>query len=35
MTDDEVRDEVRKWLAANWNPDIDRASWARQSASGE
>ena len=28
MTDDEVRDEVREWLAANWNPDIDRARWA-------
>jgi alkylation response protein AidB-like acyl-CoA dehydrogenase len=28
VNDDELRDEVRKWLAANWNPDIDRASWA-------
>ena len=28
MTDDELRDEVRNWLSANWNPDIDRASWA-------
>src|ERR1700743_3344459 len=27
MTDDELRDEVRNWLSANWNPDIDRASW--------
>jgi alkylation response protein AidB-like acyl-CoA dehydrogenase len=29
MTDDELRDEVRGWLAANWNPGIDRASWAQ------
>src|ERR1700754_4169080 len=28
MTDDELRDEVRNWLSANWDPDIDRASWA-------
>src|ERR1700755_3038915 len=28
MTDDELCDEVRNWLSANWNPDIDRASWA-------
>ncbi len=28
MTDDELRAEVRKWLADNWNPDIDRGSWA-------
>ena len=28
LTDDELRDEVRKWLAANWNPEIDRAQWA-------
>jgi alkylation response protein AidB-like acyl-CoA dehydrogenase len=28
LTDDELRDEVRNWLSANWNPDIDRASWA-------
>ncbi len=28
MTDKELRDEVRNWLAANWNPGIDRASWA-------
>jgi alkylation response protein AidB-like acyl-CoA dehydrogenase len=29
MTDDELRDEVRDWLAANWIPGIDRASWAK------
>ena len=28
MTDEELRDEVRKWLAANWNPGVDRAQWA-------
>jgi alkylation response protein AidB-like acyl-CoA dehydrogenase len=28
MTDAELRDEVRQWLAANWNPEIDRAQWA-------
>jgi alkylation response protein AidB-like acyl-CoA dehydrogenase len=28
MTDEEVRKEVREWLAANWNTDIDRARWA-------
>ncbi|MCV7258565.1 acyl-CoA dehydrogenase [Mycobacterium shimoidei] len=28
LTDDEVRDEVRGWLAANWSADIDRAKWA-------
>jgi alkylation response protein AidB-like acyl-CoA dehydrogenase len=28
VTDDELCDEVRTWLATNWNPDIDRASWA-------
>jgi alkylation response protein AidB-like acyl-CoA dehydrogenase len=29
MTDDELRDEVRDWLAANWIPGIDRAAWAQ------
>jgi alkylation response protein AidB-like acyl-CoA dehydrogenase len=28
VTDEELREEVRNWLSANWNPDIDRASWA-------
>lgn len=28
-SNDDVRDEVRSWLAANWIPDLDRASWAR------
>ena len=28
MTDDEVRDEVRHWLSANWDPDMDRGRWA-------
>jgi alkylation response protein AidB-like acyl-CoA dehydrogenase len=27
LTDDELRDEVRKWLAANWTPGVDRDSW--------
>jgi alkylation response protein AidB-like acyl-CoA dehydrogenase len=29
LTDEELRDEVRNWLAANWNPEGDRASWAQ------
>src|ERR1700761_9310413 len=29
MTDDELRDEVRNWLSANWIPGIDRAAWAQ------
>jgi alkylation response protein AidB-like acyl-CoA dehydrogenase len=29
MTDDELRDEVRNWLAANWIPGGDRAGWAQ------
>ena len=29
LTDDELRDEVRDWLAANWIPGIDRAAWAQ------
>jgi alkylation response protein AidB-like acyl-CoA dehydrogenase len=29
LTDDEVRDEVRDWLAANWSPGIDRGRWAQ------
>jgi alkylation response protein AidB-like acyl-CoA dehydrogenase len=28
LTDEELRDEVRKWLAANWNHGVDRDSWA-------
>jgi alkylation response protein AidB-like acyl-CoA dehydrogenase len=23
----DIRTEVREWLAANWNPDMDRAEW--------
>lgn len=30
MTDDQVRDEVRQWLAENWDPKIDRAEWGRR-----
>ncbi len=30
MTDDEVRAEVRQWLADNWDPAIDRAEWGRR-----
>jgi alkylation response protein AidB-like acyl-CoA dehydrogenase len=29
LTDDELRDEVRDWLAANWIPGVDRAAWAQ------
>ncbi|MGV0687174.1 acyl-CoA dehydrogenase family protein [Mycolicibacterium thermoresistibile] len=29
LTDDQVRTEVREWLAANWKPGMDRAEWAR------
>ena len=28
MEGNELRDEVRNWLAANWNPGVDRANWA-------
>lgn len=28
MTDEELRREVRDWLAANWSADVDRAQWA-------
>jgi alkylation response protein AidB-like acyl-CoA dehydrogenase len=28
VTDQELRDEVRNWLAANWTPGVDRDSWA-------
>jgi alkylation response protein AidB-like acyl-CoA dehydrogenase len=29
MTDDELRQEVRDWLASHWHPSIDRARWAQ------
>jgi len=29
-TDDQVRAEVRQWLAEHWNPAIDRADWGRR-----
>lgn len=29
-TDDEVRAQVRAWLAANWDPAMDRAEWGRR-----
>ncbi len=29
MTDDEVRDEVRRWLADNWDASLDRGQWAQ------
>ncbi|WP_445168085.1 acyl-CoA dehydrogenase family protein [Mycolicibacterium sp. Dal123E01] len=29
MTDDEVRDEVRQWLAAHWDVAADRGQWAQ------
>ncbi|GBE63714.1 acyl-CoA dehydrogenase [Mycobacterium sp. MFM001] len=28
MTDEEVRREVREWLAANWSAGVDRSEWA-------
>jgi alkylation response protein AidB-like acyl-CoA dehydrogenase len=30
MTDDDVRAEVRQWLAQNWEPGTDRARWAQR-----
>ena len=30
MTDDQVRDEVRQWLAENWDPTIGRTEWGRR-----
>ena len=29
-TDDEVRAEVRQWLAENWDPSTDRVEWGRR-----
>ncbi len=29
MTDDDVRTEVRQWLADNWDPTLERARWAQ------
>ncbi|MBU3707025.1 MAG: acyl-CoA dehydrogenase [Mycobacterium sp.] len=29
-SDDEVRAEVRQWLADNWDPSTDRAEWGRR-----
>jgi len=29
-TDDQVRAEVRQWLADNWDPKVDRAEWGRR-----
>ena len=29
-TDDEVRAEVRQWLAENWDPATDRVEWGRR-----
>ncbi|BBY58713.1 acyl-CoA dehydrogenase family protein [Mycolicibacterium sarraceniae] len=28
-TDDQVRDEVRQWLAGNWDSSLDRRQWAQ------
>jgi len=30
MTDDEVRTEVRQWLAENWDPGLDRTEWSQR-----
>ena len=29
MNDGDVRTEVRQWLAANWDPGVDRGRWAQ------
>ncbi|MCX2931873.1 acyl-CoA dehydrogenase family protein [Mycobacterium sp. CVI_P3] len=29
VTDDDVRDEVRRWLTANWDATLDRGRWAQ------
>lgn len=29
-TDDDVRAEVRRWLAENWDPALDRGEWSRR-----
>ena len=30
MTDDQVRTEIRAWLAENWDPGVDRDEWSRR-----
>ena len=30
MTDDDIRTEVRQWLAQNWDPGADRAGWTQR-----
>jgi alkylation response protein AidB-like acyl-CoA dehydrogenase len=30
MNDDQIRSEVRSWLAENWDPAIDRGEWHRR-----
>jgi alkylation response protein AidB-like acyl-CoA dehydrogenase len=30
MTDDEIRTEVRQWLAQNWDPGADRTGWTQR-----
>lgn len=29
LSDEALREEVRQWLAVNWDPKMDRAQWAR------
>ena len=30
ISDDDLRAEVRRWLAENWDPALDRAEWSRR-----
>jgi alkylation response protein AidB-like acyl-CoA dehydrogenase len=30
MTDDDIRSEVRQWLAHNWDPGADRTGWTQR-----
>ena len=30
MTDDDIRTEVRQWLAQNWDPGADRTGWTQR-----
>ena len=30
VADEGIRTEVRRWLAENWDPSLDRAEWARR-----
>lgn len=30
VTDEDLRTEIRQWLAANWDPSLDRGEWAER-----